>query len=629
FMAQELQSYVEKITGAVLPIVTDAETLTAHEIVIGKTNRETEGQFDRTALTDQGFVIKADEDNRIWLIGGGELGTKYCIYHLLDEYLGCGLYSPEFEYIPDYDSLGLAYGEDIQVPALISRTIGCRKFYSYFDKMKLGGPYIHAGHTLPVIACGSYDANDPCLSYEGTYQTVLDYVLNILKETPDTYCIGIGQADGKTYCTCDTCTASYELNGYSGHYIKFINRIADAIREDYPNTSICTFAYDFTFAPPKNGVKPADNVIIQFCMSELCRIHNLEDYNFGFSRTDIYLPANITFGEVLKEWSDISENIAIYHYTPNYASYHCIMPNIVDQYYNIRLFAENNAPYVYIAGATLSEVGEFDELRSYLISKALWNPYMTEEEYFGYMNKFLCEYYGPGWEYIRAFIDLAEKETENICMGGTLLFDDPTHITPIDTEYLKSLIEKIDLSSLTVDQIKDPASVDWDAYYEQIDEKDRNFNRLLARGYEYFAKASELAETDEQRDNIDQSSIQLDINYSTLIYSNISLPKAEILKQIYKRALDVFIANGTIDEFDGYTYVYKFDDLVCEPIYKESKIFRIEFNKNLYHKMLKYGITYLYECNNNFNTVPEEQLDFSNPPTGGYGTPFAAWHPSK
>ncbi|MBQ3064666.1 MAG: DUF4838 domain-containing protein [Clostridia bacterium] len=626
-MALELQSYIEKITGVQLPLVTDETEAVDHEIVIGLTNRETEGQFDRTALTDQGFEIDVRESGKVFIAGGDDLGTQYGVYHFVDEYLGCGLYSPEFEYIPDYDSLGLAYGEDVQIPVFLSRTVGCKLYYGYQEKMKMGGHSVHAGHTLPRVCGGFANSGDPCLSAESTYTAAMDYVLGVLEANPDTYYIGIGQQDGPTYCTCDTCLASYDIYGYSGHYLRFINRIADAIRDDYPNTLICTFAYDFTNAPPMGGVVPSENVSIQFCMSECCRIHPLADYNFGTTRKDIYMPDNITFGELLGMWSDICDKIAIYHYSPNYGAYNSITPNILDLYDDVQLFYENNAKYVYIAGNTLSKMGEFDELRTYLISKIMWNPQMSREEYYAYMNKFLCEFYGPGWEYIRAFIELADEETADHCLGeSTMLFADPISITPMDNDYIDSLIAKIDLSALTIDQITDPSKVDWDSLYEQIPEEKRNFNRLMADGYIYFAKATELAETDEQRAHIDQSSIQLDVNYSTLIYKN-SLPRVNILKRIYLAAIKPFIESGAITDIDSYTYIYRFESVILDSIYSQQNSFLREFNEALYEKMMKYGITHLMESNNSFINIPKEQMEFTNPPTGGYGTSYTSWYP--
>ncbi|MBR6558738.1 MAG: hypothetical protein IKT70_06970, partial [Clostridia bacterium] len=52
----ELQSYIKQITGVEIPIVTDSTAPAEKEIVVGKTNRESEGEFDREELGDDGLV---------------------------------------------------------------------------------------------------------------------------------------------------------------------------------------------------------------------------------------------------------------------------------------------------------------------------------------------------------------------------------------------------------------------------------------------------------------------------------------------------------------------------------------------------------------------------------------------
>jgi len=61
--ANELQSYIKKISGVEIPIRTDVEPIKKYEIIIGKTNRETTGEFDRNELGDDGFIIKHPEKN--------------------------------------------------------------------------------------------------------------------------------------------------------------------------------------------------------------------------------------------------------------------------------------------------------------------------------------------------------------------------------------------------------------------------------------------------------------------------------------------------------------------------------------------------------------------------------------
>ena len=63
--ANELQSYIMKISGVLLPVISDNTNSTRKEIVVGKTNREAHGDYDRNELGDDGFIIKTTED-KLW-----------------------------------------------------------------------------------------------------------------------------------------------------------------------------------------------------------------------------------------------------------------------------------------------------------------------------------------------------------------------------------------------------------------------------------------------------------------------------------------------------------------------------------------------------------------------------------
>ena len=50
--------------------------------------------------------------------------------------------------------------------------------------------------------------------------------------------------------------------------------------------------------------------------------------------------------------------------------------------------------------------GEFAELRTYLISKLLWDPYANVDTL---INDFLNGYYGAAGKYIRQYIDMMRE----------------------------------------------------------------------------------------------------------------------------------------------------------------------------------------------------------------------------
>ncbi|MBQ3065139.1 MAG: DUF4838 domain-containing protein, partial [Clostridia bacterium] len=619
------------------PIVLDTEAPAAHEIVVGKTNRETDGQFDREELGDEGFVIDITEDT-VWLVGGELRGTLYSVYTFLEEHLGCRFFSKWEEIVPISNTLGLTIGHDQQVPIINYRTTNwaCTKDSRAAAQMKMttrwwtvdenyGGTLTWAGgedfscHTLSRILYGGNNvASDPCLSSEETYINMLANVRTLL-EGADADFISLSQSDGGVggVCPCDVCAASIEEHGYSGHYIKFVNRIAEALADEFPNVTFHTFAYQFTMMPPKSDIVPAENVSIQICPINTCHSHPAAEYVYPSSNQDL-VPSGYTFRQVLEGWSAICDNLTVWDYATNFGSFNAITPNILCLWDNVQFYTENNIFGYYMEGNSGSANGEFNELRTYLYSKLFWNPEMTREEFENYLNGFLHDYYGPGWEYVRAFIDTAAQECS--CLQS---FDNPDNTFPADIDFVNHVIEEqVDLSDLTVEQIKNPASVDWHKYYEQIDEKDRYFNKTLAHGYEYLAKASELAKTEEQRDRIEKASIQLDVNYSCLVY-NLYQPEAYFLKLIFKKALNQMIEDRKITEIDSYTYMYSFDD-VLSPFYKGNDNYLQSFNESLYHKMIKHEI-YTICDSDRMSVAPIEEADFTKPPAGGHGTTYTSW----
>ncbi len=81
-------------------------------------------------------------------------------------------------------------------------------------------------------------------------------------------------------------------------------------------------------------------------------------------------------------------------------------PNLQVLQPNIQFFAENGVNAMFEQGNR--EVGgEFAALRSYLLSKLLWDPYLDADSL---MNDFLFGYYGAAGKPVREYIDLMRVE---------------------------------------------------------------------------------------------------------------------------------------------------------------------------------------------------------------------------
>jgi hypothetical protein len=94
FAAQELQKYLEKMSGAVLPIINKE---TSHSFLIGKVFADQNGiSLDSKELGFDGYIIKT-VGNNIVIAGREQRGTLYAAYAYLEQ-LGCRWYAPNFQF---------------------------------------------------------------------------------------------------------------------------------------------------------------------------------------------------------------------------------------------------------------------------------------------------------------------------------------------------------------------------------------------------------------------------------------------------------------------------------------------------------------------------------------------------
>ncbi len=595
----ELQKYLKQISGVEIPIVTDSTAPVAKEIVVGKTNREYDGEFDRAELGTDGFVIKT-EKGKLWLVGGEKRGTLYSVYTFLEEYLGCRFYTDTFEKIPEMKTVSLEkIEENKQIPVFETRNsfwydmwnhslsaklkINCRRGRGDIPEA-LGGSLSWAGgecHTLYALAemTGDHMWNEPCLTSEDVYQTVLKNVRALLAANPTAKYISISQNDSdnrREGCECDNCMGLYNKYGcWTGPYLEFVNRVAREIKDEYPDVMIHTFAYRFTRLVPENLV-PEDNVMIQLCTIEGCFRHPLEDYKKLTPESEYnYID---DFAALLKDWAEVCGYLSVWDYTTDFGHYAMTFANFDSLRQNIRLFADNNVKNLFEQGAYQSESGEFGELKGYIIAKLLWDPYMSEEEYWSMIDEFLVDFYGPGGVKIREYIDLIQEETKDKHMG---IGAHPDELYPFPAVVEVNPSDSYP-SELNADMILNYQDYDWTKYWTWFKDVNEE-HKIVTEGKKLFAEAMEMAETDDQKSRIDKTSIQ--ISYLESYYLAYKLSKGngavgKIIANFYKEnpdAIDSELKNSLR------VAILKFSN---EQAFKDY----IEFNRQLADKMLKYGI---------------------------------------
>ena len=426
YAASRLKHYLDEITGGNIEIVS-GETQKEYKIILqGITNG-----------TDGSYTITSDE-NELIINGSGNKGTINGVYRFLEEFCGCHWYESEVIVIPENENLTIPDGINVEYTPFFEYTETDTRSSSdaefalangltggiYKDLTpEQGGAveYIGAGsHTLVNQFCkpSDYFEEHPeyfalvngfrtdtqlCLTNEDVKDIVTAQALALLEEkhNPDAslQILSVTQADNEKYCQCKNCKALDKANGsHAGTMITFANEIAKRIKADgkYDNVAIDTFAYQYTRKAP-TAVVPREDVIVRLCSIECC---------FGHALDDPDCKNNADFMADLEEWSKICNRLYIWNYSINSDESVNIYANFGVMQRNTQIFYEHNVKGIYQQGVYYfyESDGEFGEMKTYLLSKLMQNPYLDfDEEMAGYMTAV----YGPGGVHLKEFIDIA------------------------------------------------------------------------------------------------------------------------------------------------------------------------------------------------------------------------------
>ena len=503
--ANELIEYLEQATAG----FRIEEKASDYEIVIGVTDRDTDRvKAARDAVKLDGYTLLMD-GNRLYITGSCDRGTMYGVYCFLEDYIGVRFLAKDTTVIINQDSVEVpadvhtthnpvfemrdTYWYDMRYDQTTANHAKDNSFYdSSTPVADIGGGIGYAGrfvHTINLLQDLPYQGNvQPCLTDEDVYQLVLSNVRKWLDANPEATIISVSQNDsdpGKLGCQCENCKAIDDAEGTPmGSLLTFINRIANDIKDDYPGVYVDTLAYRYTRKAPKT-IKPADNVIIRLCSIECCFTHALSDETCAQNRE---------FKKDIEEWAAICDNLYIWDYTYNAETYFSFFPNFDVLWDNVQFYKNHNVTGVFLEGQQVSVSGEFAELRSYLLAKLLWDPDMTKDEYYAYMDEFLQYYYGAGWEKIKEYMTTLTAHA----------IKHNTHVGIFDKG---------------------------DKMFPAVDEKGKRNTKLSRDMLDLWLEAYELAETEEQKAHVEKSSIQA---YYLCHLSGSSADRIKHLKKVYE-----------------------------------------------------------------------------------------------
>jgi hypothetical protein len=434
YAAEELQAYLEKMTGAKLPIITDAETSSRHEIVLGETSRPgiAKAKAKYGGYGTDGFRL-ATEGSRLFITGGRPRGTLNGVYSLLEEQLGVRWFTPELEEVPKTPQIYLRKLNETKLPALEYREVFWTEMMRdpvfaarhrlngqhYKLTEKQGGsfaiyfPFVHSFDSLiPPSLFEEHPEYFPmidgkrvkgyvqrCLTNPDVTKLAIAKVREWIKEHPEATIISVSQNDTESWCHCPECKALDDREGSpAATMLQFVNAIGADIQNDYPNVRIDTLAYQYTRKRPKT-LRPRANVIVRLCSIECCFAHPLADCPSEENRK---------FRDDIIAWQPAAPLLYVWDYTPNFAHYQQPFPNFDALQPNVQFFVSHGVKGLFEQGNySGGGNGELGPLRAYLLAKLLWNP---ETRLKRHKEEFCQAYYGRAAGSILDYVELMEAQ---------------------------------------------------------------------------------------------------------------------------------------------------------------------------------------------------------------------------
>jgi hypothetical protein len=475
YAANELQAYVKKSSGVTLAVLKQSQIPPSTPLIQLK--------FDARRKTEEWSI----EFNGASLViaGGRTRGVLYGVYDFLEKFIGVRWLNEDIEVVPTLSKIEVpselkihaapdfAFREIYDFAYLTGekyRIFRTRKrlFFQYGEtaaKYGFTGDFGSPGrcHTMYEYSRDFPREDYFSLSVDGHRQRALnsvgpgnvcfskpevrEYFVNKLRKyieddraadakagKPPRMYYDISINDNNDTCHCQGCRERVAKYGESGLVIDFINGIADAIKPEYPEVTLMTFAYGCSLYPPKN-IKTAQNVIIRVAqLGPEIRLEGSRD-----SLRSIKHLNNAPMYQQLLDWHQTSQRLGVWDYwimfTEPYASPYTqigILPENIREYKRLGVEyyfgeAENYWP---MPNDLLMQ--SFMDLRLYLASAMLLNCHQDENVL---TAEFMNGFYGAAAPMMKEYLKyLILRQDEEPRMLGII---DPSRRKFLDVDFFK------------------------------------------------------------------------------------------------------------------------------------------------------------------------------------------------
>jgi len=335
--AQELQTYVEKMSGARLPIGGEAVT----KVFIGWEKGWPVVPPPGPPIGPQGFLLQVTP-RYVWIRGAKRDDLLNGVYALLRD-LGCRWFMPGEigEVVPKSRDIVVPLTGRQEQPGFEFRQIwyawgaspeGAQRLGDWLRRNRCGGIRVAHGHNLvETLPPAQYLKDHPeyyslvngerkpyqlCTTNPDVIRLVIERVNKYFDDNPTADSYSLCPDDNTSFCECPNCTALDVIKSdptypdrptVTDRYLHFMNQVARGIQAKHPGKLVTTYAYvNYSTPPVRESIDP--HVIVVFTTSVFCSIHGVGD---GFCESRRKMK------DILAGWVRKASHVYIYEYDPD------------------------------------------------------------------------------------------------------------------------------------------------------------------------------------------------------------------------------------------------------------------------------------------------------------------------
>lgn len=437
YAARELQIYLAKIGSINIPIKKCGEGTIGKRILVGYNDdvKKLLSSLKQPHPDDEAFTYQ-NVGGDIVIVGGSDRGTIYGVYTFLEREFGCRWYTQTLTVIPKRTTYKFRKLNFSDAPKILIRNMmysetldpAFRVHLRINEKIKTspvkpeaqpGGCYaLWAPHTLVMLLpVGDYYKKHPeyyalqngkrkdgntqlCFTNKEALKQCISNLRKVMRERPEFDRIEVSASDNLLQCECQDCkSAIRQMGNYTDLVLDFVNKVAEAVENEFPTKKVEFLAYQSLRMPPVT-VKPRHNVVVRIADIEVCHSHGFAQCTSSEAKK---------YYKELESWRSLTNELNVWEYASNFSAFFSPYPNFYSLQENLKTYQRIGVKGIMEEGNHYTQKGDFQDLHVYVLSRLLWDPYCDVN---AVVDDFMKEYYGKAAPYIRKFFDLVHRKVK-------------------------------------------------------------------------------------------------------------------------------------------------------------------------------------------------------------------------